>query len=103
MVTADEHRLRLLEESLVECLDWIRGQDIYDDQLSVDTAWLNRDEVYDSYGMPYEADGLRQYIDETFGIVARAREALGAEAEAEARARAALRRRQREREQGSGE
>lgn len=100
MVTSDERRLRLLEESLVECLDWIREQDIYDDQLAPDTAWLNR-VVYDSYGQVYQADGLKDYIEKTLAIVERAQEVLGSAAEANARARAGLRARKREREQGT--
>ena len=98
--TADERRLTLLEESLVECLDWIREQDIYDDQLAPDTAWLNRT-VYDSYGQPYQGDGLNAYVEKTFAIVERAQEVLGPEAEASARARAGLRARKRERQQSS--
>jgi hypothetical protein len=35
-------RVELLEESLAELLEWVRQQEIYDDQFDEETAWLPR-------------------------------------------------------------
>ncbi|SDN99698.1 hypothetical protein SAMN05428965_2317 [Geodermatophilus sp. DSM 45219] len=35
-------RIELLEESLAELLQWIREQDVYDDQFDEETSWLPR-------------------------------------------------------------
>ncbi len=45
-------RIELLEESLAELLEWVRGQDIYDDQFDERTAWVPRLEPH------VRADGL---------------------------------------------
>ncbi len=87
-------------EALVECLDWIRSSDIYDDQQDGATRWIVDGTVRaqppipgDSYSGP---EGVQAAIDEVYDLVARA-EAVISTTEAErARARSQIRRRSRE-------
>lgn len=81
---AERRRYRLLEESLAECLVWIRGQDIYDDQLDEQTRWMNR------------ADEVAEVME----IVERGEAALGPSDYSDLLARANLRRRSERRGQG---
>lgn len=81
---AERRRVRLLEEALVDCLSWIRAQEIYDDQFDERTRWKDREEE----------------VAEVMEIVQRAEAALGPSDASDLIGRSKLRRRSDRRSQG---
>jgi hypothetical protein len=88
-------RVKALEEALAECLDWIKSQDVVDDNRADETAWIRDGQVTvcDPRGDQYVLDSLKRHIDETFDLIARSEALLGEQRLEEARSRYRLRRR----------
>jgi len=99
-------REQLLEELLVECLDWIRQTDIYDDQRDPSTQWVVGAEIRAQPPLPgdcYVSVGaLRGAIDDTYALVSRIEALLPEDRVMAARARGRTRRRLVERKTQEG-
>jgi len=85
-----------LEEALVECLDWIRRSDVYDDQLDEETRWVVDGEIRAQPPQPGSSYGsavaLQAGIDDLFRFVADVETVLDADEWEAARARVRMRR-----------
>lgn len=95
-VATHDERMKLLEEALVDCADWIRHSDIYDDNLAPETSWIQDGEILARPPLPGEyadAEALREKIERAQQLVERV-ESLFTPSQLEAaRARSRTRRR----------
>ena len=88
--------MKLLEEALADCLDWIRHSDIYDDNVAPETSWIQDGEILARPALPDEyadAEALAEEIALVRQLVERVESLLTPSELAAARARSRTRRR----------
>lgn len=90
-------RIAILEEALAECIEWIRRQDIFDDNIDGAFPWVENGEIRVQPPIPgdryTDAAGLQRAVDEALALETRLRALFSTEAWEAALARS--RRRQR--------